>query len=111
MRDLPCKLKSALSSFCGAVDWHAYHGKVCKTVDFCGAIQGTGAGEDIQHLLNVVVASIDLATDEASNADFDPSQTAEGADVALVRYSLDILYYDDEVSPDCEPISTIPIAI
>ncbi|KIK31807.1 hypothetical protein CY34DRAFT_111232, partial [Suillus luteus UH-Slu-Lm8-n1] len=66
------------------LDWHAYHGKVCKAVDFCGAIQGTGAGEDIQHLLNVVVASIDLTTDEASNADCDPSQTAEGADVALI---------------------------
>lgn len=93
------------------MDWHAYHGKVCKTVDFCGAIQGTGAGEDIQHLLNVVVASIDVTTDQASNAEFDRAETAEGADVALVRYSFHILYYNDEVSPECEPISTIPIAI
>lgn len=93
------------------MDWHAYHRKVCKTVDFCGAIQGTGAGEDIQHLLDVVVASIDVTTDQASNAECDRAEIAEGADVALVRCAFHILYYNDEASPECEPISTIPIAI
>ncbi|KAG2029294.1 hypothetical protein BDR03DRAFT_1018594 [Suillus americanus] len=64
------------------LDWKVYHRNACKIVDFCGAIQGTGAGEDIQHLLNAVVASMDVATDQASTAE-PPAQTLAGGDVTL----------------------------
>jgi hypothetical protein len=103
-------LRSAWCSYCGAVDWHAYHEKVCETVDFCGAIQGTGAGEDIQHLLNAVAASFDVAEDQASITE-PPAQTPASADVAVVRYSFKMLCVNDAVFPECEPISNIPIAI
>jgi len=33
------------------VDWKAYHDKKCKELDFCGAVQGHGQGEDIKSLL------------------------------------------------------------
>ncbi|KAG2108263.1 uncharacterized protein F5147DRAFT_773847 [Suillus discolor] len=36
------------------LDWIAYHKEKCKEHDFCGALQGSRGGEDIQHLLNVI---------------------------------------------------------
>ncbi|KAG1718052.1 uncharacterized protein EDB91DRAFT_1090353 [Suillus paluster] len=52
------------------VDWRVYHKQQCKDHDVCGAIQGCGPGEDIEHLLRLVEASmndIDQAHDPGSN--------------------------------------------
>ncbi|KAG1732809.1 hypothetical protein EDB19DRAFT_1831169 [Suillus lakei] len=40
------------------VDWCAYHNKECKEHDCCEALQGCGGGEDVQHLLDAVDASL-----------------------------------------------------
>lgn len=41
------------------VDWRAYHNKECNNHDCCGALQSCGGGEDVQHLLNALDASLD----------------------------------------------------
>ncbi|KAG1720987.1 uncharacterized protein EDB91DRAFT_1256743 [Suillus paluster] len=54
------------------LDWRAYHNKECKEHDCCGALQGCGGGEDLQHLLHAVDASLD-----APNAPVDPEAGTE----------------------------------
>lgn len=40
------------------VDWRSYHDDHCNDHDFCGAVQGSGGGEDIHSFLQAVDASL-----------------------------------------------------
>lgn len=64
-----------ISLTCNLVDWRAYHNKECNAHDCCGAIQGCGGGEDLQHLFDAVDASLD-----APHTPVDPHAGTEAID-------------------------------
>ncbi|KAG2114399.1 hypothetical protein DEU56DRAFT_919608 [Suillus clintonianus] len=63
-------------------DWVSYHNVQCKDHDFCGAVQGCGGGEDIQHFLHSVNVHID-----APNAPEKPSTSNDTTDPMMTGNS------------------------
>ncbi|KAG1832551.1 hypothetical protein DFJ58DRAFT_736336 [Suillus subalutaceus] len=78
------------------LDWTSYHKKKCNEQDFCGALQGSGGGEDIQSLLNMVDACIDAASDQMSP----PESGHSVAEMMLV-----------DVQPTSNPIPNFPLPL
>lgn len=70
------------------MNWIAYHRENCKDYDFCGALQGSGAGEDINRLYDAIDASLDKIVD-ARNATTDshdsPQELVESGELDTVR--------------------------
>ncbi|KAG1844919.1 hypothetical protein C8R48DRAFT_780143 [Suillus tomentosus] len=50
------------------LNWTGYHKEKCKDHDICGAIQGSGGGEDMEVLLNIIDACVNSSIDEQSTA-------------------------------------------
>ncbi|KAG1835948.1 hypothetical protein F4604DRAFT_1943918 [Suillus subluteus] len=67
------------------LNWTVYHEKNCKEHDFCGVIQGSGAGEDLKSLLEAVNASVNVGIDQtsttASHPDAETTEVSDDVDV------------------------------
>lgn len=103
----------SLSSHCQTVNWTGYHKEKCKDHDICGAIQGSGGGEDMEILLNTIDACVKSSMDEKSTASSISvaQMTVVSVDTDVVCCSFSSVCLHDILFLEFQSISDIPIAI
>ncbi|KAG2740616.1 hypothetical protein P692DRAFT_20880849 [Suillus brevipes Sb2] len=103
---------SACLDILASLDWKSYHDANCNEHDCCGALQGCGAGEDSQKLLDAIDSSLNAShapIDHGPGTDAASTTDSGGAAAPVVIESTcgDSVHDEQRVTYSNSPVSEL----